>query len=191
MRILELFAGTGSVGNVALRKGWEVVSLDLDPAAQATHTCDILYWDYTQYPRDHFDYVFASPPCTEFSTIMNRRPRKLELADAIVERTLDIIAYFSPSAWWIENPLSGLLKTRAMMQGIPSIVVSYCRYGYQYKKDTIIFTNITYDNPLRCKRLCNSIFNGKHLGLVSKTRCLNQKHSIPPLLLEYLLDGCI
>ena len=187
MRILELFAGTGSVGNVALRKGWEVVSLDLDPAAQATHTCDILYWDYTQYPRDHFDCIWASVPCTEYSTIMNKRPRRLAEADAIVERTLDIIAYFSPSAWWIENPLSGLLKTREFMLGLPYIDVSYCRYDYPYRKDTRIWSNVPYDNPLRCKGICNSICNGKHIGLVSKTRDLNMKHSIPVGLLEYVL----
>ena len=187
VRILEMFKGTGSVGNVALRKRWEVVSLDLDPAAQATHTCDILYWDYTQYPRDHFDCIWASVPCTEYSTIMNKRPRRLAEADAIVERTLDIIAYFSPSAWWIENPRDGMLKNREFMLGLPYIDVSYCMYGYSYRKNTRVYTNVEYENPLICRSDCGKIIDGKHIGLVSKTRDLNQKHSIPPLLVEYLL----
>ena len=39
MRLLELFSGTGSVGNVAVNMGYEVVSIDRD--MPATHKCDI------------------------------------------------------------------------------------------------------------------------------------------------------
>ena len=45
MRLLELFSGTGSVGNVFKDHGWEVVSLDRDMAADIQ--TDIMDWDYT------------------------------------------------------------------------------------------------------------------------------------------------
>ena len=53
MRLLELFSGTGSVGNVAKDIGFEVVSFDRD--MKATHQCDMMLLDYKQYPSKHFD----------------------------------------------------------------------------------------------------------------------------------------
>ena len=47
MKLLELFSGTGSVGRVAKRLGWEVISLDLKNADIAT---DILNWDFQLVP---------------------------------------------------------------------------------------------------------------------------------------------
>ena len=44
MRILELFAGTGSVGDVCRRLGHEVISLDRD--LHADIEIDIMDWDY-------------------------------------------------------------------------------------------------------------------------------------------------
>ena len=47
MRLLELFSGSGSVGAVAKKLHWDVVSLELKGA---NINCDILEWDYEQYP---------------------------------------------------------------------------------------------------------------------------------------------
>ena len=43
--MLELFAGTGSVGNVAKGLGYDVISLDRDMDADIQ--VDIMKWDYT------------------------------------------------------------------------------------------------------------------------------------------------
>ena len=64
--MLELFSGTGSVGKVFKEAGWEVVSLDRDAAADIR--TDVRQWDYkSAYPPKHFYFIWASPPCTDYS----------------------------------------------------------------------------------------------------------------------------
>ncbi len=48
MKVLELFSGTGSVGNACKEFGFEVISLDRD--MEADIKTDILEWDYTMFP---------------------------------------------------------------------------------------------------------------------------------------------
>ena len=61
MNLLELFSGTKSVGTIAKSLGFNVISLDLKNADINT---DILEWDYQQFDRNHFDFIWSSPPCT-------------------------------------------------------------------------------------------------------------------------------
>ena len=94
MRLLELFSGTQSVGKVARELGFEVVCLDRDMDADIK--CDIMDWDYKVYPPGYFDVVWASPPCTEYSQAKTTGVRNIVMANAIVQRTLDILFYFCP-----------------------------------------------------------------------------------------------
>jgi hypothetical protein len=59
-----------------------------------------------------------------------------------VLRALEIFEYFKPKFWYLENPQTGLLKTRPFMLNLPYTDVDYCRYGdWGYKKCTRIWTN--------------------------------------------------
>ena len=75
-RLLELFCGTKSVGRAFAAAGWEVVSLDIVSKFEPTILCDIRSWDYTTFPPGHFDMVWASPVCTEYSRALTTRPRR-------------------------------------------------------------------------------------------------------------------
>ena len=100
-----MFSGTGSVGRAFERRGWEVTSLDILPGASITS--DILTWDYKNHaPPGHYDFIWASPPCTQYSIARTRAkiPRDFEGADKIIEKTLDIIRFFDPPGDLIENP---------------------------------------------------------------------------------------
>jgi len=112
MRLLELFAGTGSVGKVAKSLGWDVTSLDLDFRTKPDIVADILHWNFTNYAPGLFDVIWASPPCTEYSVAKTVGARDLDKADQIVKHTLEIIEYLRPKYFIIENPQTGMLKDR-------------------------------------------------------------------------------
>ena len=105
-RLLELFSGTGSIGRAFAASGWEVVSVDLDPKFQPTICCDVMELD--EAALRHFDFVWASPVCTEYSRALTKRPRNLEAGDRLVLHTLEIIENLRPRWWAFENPQTGL-----------------------------------------------------------------------------------
>ena len=99
IRVLELFTGSGSISKYCANypDKYEVISLDIEGKYKATHTADILEWDYKQYPSGHFEIIWASPPCVEYSALlycMKNRVRNFELAESIVKKSLEIIDYF-------------------------------------------------------------------------------------------------
>ena len=115
MRLLELLSGTGSIGRAFRDRGWEVVSVDLDPKFEPTVCCDIMELDETSL--GHFDMVWASPVCTEYSQALRKRPRNLEAGDRLVLRALEVIRNLRPQWRALENPQTGTLHARAALLG--------------------------------------------------------------------------
>ena len=161
MKLLELFSGTGSVGAVAKDFGYDVVSLDLK---NADINCNILEWDYTQYGVGYFDFIWASPPCTEYSIAKTTGVRKIDEANAIVLKTIEIIKYFQPRVFFIENPQTGLLKQQPFMSEFRYVDVDYCKYGFNYRKRTRLWNNLLQFVPRDlCKRDCGKMIGNKHI----------------------------
>ena len=204
LRLLELFPGTGSIGKVGKGEGYKVTSVDIDPKAKPTFCVDILKWDYKQFPRGHFDIIWASPPCNTFSKLLNchiGRPckqqpgelwskelilrRQEEIGLPILNRVKEIIHYFKPKHFFIENPQTGRMKD--YMMEFNHTDVCYCMYGYNYKKPTRFWHN----NKHFVGEMCNH--KGKHkvaLGWPNDNTTLNQRYSIPPHLVIDIFDCC-
>ena len=141
MRLLDLYSGYGSVAEVFQARGYEVVTVDIDPTFKPTIQTDMLLWEYwLDFPPGHFDVVACSPPCTEFSQAMTRRARELDYADSLVLKGLEIIEYFPPRVWFLENPKTGLLPKRPYMKGLAYVDVDYCCFSdWGYRKPTRIW----------------------------------------------------
>jgi site-specific DNA-cytosine methylase len=216
---LELFSGGHSFKKVADTLGYNTISLDIKKyknVEDATHIEDILTWDYKKYPKNYFNIVWASPPCVYYSTLQNcwigqyKRDEnnnkylftrdvlneKRKLADEWVKKTIEIIKYFNPQRWYIENPTTGQLKNRGLLDDYNYYDVDYCKYSTcGYRKRTRIWTNVKDFIPLICNKDCNNLDeNNKHLKNVSKikssdgTRIL-LRYRIPPKLILYLLNS--
>ena len=152
IKVLELFSGTKSVGKVCDSLGWKSVSVDM--ILPADHQVDIMDFDYKQYPKDYFDIVWASPPCTNYSMLKHcwygrklkdgtiyskeQNEKDQDEADRLVLKTLEIINYFDCEYWFLENPQTGNLKNREIMKDKPFYDVDYCMYSdWGYKKRTL------------------------------------------------------
>lgn len=169
MRTLELFAGTQSFTKAVLRKDPSAVAVTLDllPKFNPTIQKNILEWDYREYKPGHFDIIWCSPPCTEYSKAKTRGVRDLSGADQLVLRCFEILDYFQPRVWFVENVGTGLLVRRmeSLRRGLSMYFVDYCAYGKPYKKTTVIWSNIHLDLQ-RCTGpgSCPSMEGKKHLG---------------------------
>ena len=173
MRLLELFSGTGSVGKAFAAFGWEVISLDIERKFNRTICQDIREWDYKVYPRDRFDFIHASPVCTHYSRARTtaKTPRDLVWADSLVEAALRIIDYFEPWGWTLENPQTGLLKSRPCIQDRPVLCdIDYCTMGMPYKKRTRFWEELPCNFPshLCDYKSCPFVDGKKHIFTAQK-----------------------
>lgn len=157
MKVLELFAGTRSIGKEFEAKGHEVFSVEWDKDFKNID----LYADISILTAKeilekfgHPDVIWASPDCTTFSVaaISKHRRRNPEngnlepisdyakFCDATDQHVLDLIRELNPTFFFIENP-RGAMRKMEWMQGIPRYTITYCQYGDTRMKPTDIWTN--------------------------------------------------
>ncbi len=108
MKILELFAGSRSIGKQGEKMGMQVFSSDIENFDKIDYVVDILNFDVNAVPF-HPDIIWASPPCTTFSVASighhwsgdrnNKTPKTkdAEIGIMIVKKTLEIIDHFQPT----------------------------------------------------------------------------------------------
>ena len=166
MNVLELFAGSRSIGNVSEELGCNVFSIDINPFDKIDLVADIEFITHNQIPFIP-DVIWASPPCTTYSiaAISKHRDKskpKTDFAaksDRLVLNTLKLIKHFN-CIYYIENP-RGYLRKMDFMSGLQRTTVWYCKYGDTKAKPTDIWTNNLYslfnENGWKPREEC---FNG-------------------------------
>ena len=179
--------------------------MDWDGRYGAEVVTDIMTWDYkAAFPTGYFDMTWCSPDCTQYSIARTAKtPRNFAKADALVQKCREIIDYFEPGVWFIENPDTGYLKSRPFMQNLPYARVDYCMYRINtdtdafcpYRKRTRIWTNAQW-TPRLCDR--SHVIDGKHAMTAQRGPCkghgagdkcsLDQLHRIPAQLCEEIYN---
>ena len=83
-----------------------------------------------------------------------------------MQKCLEIIEYYKPRLWFIENPFTGYLKSRDFMKNLSFYKVDYCRYEQSKgrKKRTAVWTNKESFNAKLCQGtgVCPEKIGRKH-----------------------------
>ena len=210
MKVLELFAGTRSIGKAFETRGHEVYSVEWNKdfknidlyADISTLTVEQIIVLCGGYP----DIIWASPDCTTFSiaAISHHRRKNEEtgnldpisdyakFCDNVDQHVLELIRELSPKYWFIENPRGGMRKM-TWMQNLPRYTITYCQYGDNRMKPTDIWTN--HPNPKFLPPCKNGDKCHEPAPRGSKTGTQGLKGSversiIPSRLCEHIVDIC-
>ena len=203
MRFWDICCGTKSVSAVWADAGHETLTLDISHKCAPDICQDILIWDYTDFNLEPPDVIWCSPPCTMYSKARTgaKTPHDLQGADALVQRCLDIIRFWRPRFWVIENPQTGLLKTRVVVQGLAWKDVDYCAYQdpVLYRKRTRLWTNCTNwaprppcthtGHPHSAQKGPQRV-RGTGLFLQDDVLTVHTLHQVPPALTRELMEYC-
>lgn len=153
MKVLELFAGSRSIGKIAESKDHKVFSVDWVPYEGVNLSKDIGTLGQSDIPFVP-DMVWASPDCATYSILAVRHHRNGIIPKTIYAKKCDSVnchfislikSYLKINpklVFFIENP-RGMMRKMPFMQEFKRHTVWYCQYGHQCAKPTDIWTNST------------------------------------------------
>ena len=208
MKVLELFSGTECLSDAFRARGHECFTVDWDKKFPSSLHIDIMFLtsDMILEQFGKPDVIWAGCDCTTFSVAaigyhrkknpvtgsLEPKTEKAAMADMINKHTIDLIRKLSPKLYFIENPMGGLRKMD-YMQDMPRYMITYCQYGFTYRKATDIWTN--HPDP-KFKPACKNgdpcherAPRGSRNGLQGiQDKSLRSKY--PPQLCEHIVEIC-
>lgn len=208
MKVLELFAGTRSIGKAFEKHGHEVYSIEWNKDFDNIDWYEDIGKITAQDIIDRFghpDVIWASPDCTSYSLaaishhrVKNKETGNLDpitdyakFCDKVNAHVIDLIHELNPNYFFIENPRGGLCNM-TFMQGIPKYLVTYCQYGDTRMKPTHIFTNYPDPQFKHCKNgdTCHEKApRGSRTGTQGIKGSVDRSR-IPDKLCEYIVELC-
>ena len=207
INLLELFAGSRSIGNIAEKKGINVFSVDWEKFDKIDLVIDIEILNIKDIPFIP-DVVWSSPDCTTYSiaAVSSHRINSIEpksnyaiKCDKVNIHWIKLIKEWliiNPNLiFFIENP-RGMLRKMPFMQEFKRYTIWYCTYGDDRAKPTDIWTNskkwipreICHNGNKNCHH--QSAPRGSKTGTQGKKGSYNRS-KIPEKLCEEIINSLI
>lgn len=150
--ILSLFDLTGNWSRPYRENGFEVVQVDLQ------NGIDILTWDYKSIDKDKVYGILAAIPCTDYAVSGARwfkdkdKDGRTAESQKLCDKTKEIIEYFNPVFWVVENPVSRIHKLNPWLGKVkfyfhPYEFAGYGFEGERYTKKTCLWGK--FNNPVK------------------------------------------
>ena len=205
LKVLELFAGTRSIGKAFERKQHEVFSVDWGKEFENINWCGDVINLTPEFILENFgqpDVIWASPDCTTYSIaaishhrfkdefgILQPKSDYAKKCDLVNKHVRHLIEVLKPSVFFIENPRGGMRKTK-LWEGFNQHTITYCQYGDFRMKPTDIWTNLK--NP-EFKPMCKNgdkCHEAAPRGSKTGTQSLSKKDrsKIPDLLCDHIVN---
>lgn len=206
MNMLELFAGSRSIGKCAEHLSMNVFSVDWQLFDKIDLAIDIEELQAKDVPFVP-DVVWASPDCTTYTIAAishhrNGTEPKSDYAikcDRVNQHFISLIKNWliiNPEmVFFIENP-RGMLRKMPFMQEFKRYTVWYCQYGDDRAKPTDIWTNSKTWTPRPICKNGNPDCHHERAPRGSKTGTQGKKGSynrsiIPDALCGEILRSCL
>lgn len=184
MFILSLFDFTGNWSLPWKSSGYDVVQIDLQLGT------NIMTWNYKEIPKEKVYGILASCPCTDFALSGSRHfARKdqdgsTEKSKQLVYKTLEIVDYFNPKFWVVENPMSRIHKCCPELGEVKFKFnpCDFAGYGFEqerYNKQTWLWGDFKYPIKRRLEPLQKEFPGWKSYG--GKSLKTKNARSVTPL----------
>ena len=140
-----MFDYSGNWPKYYKENGYSVYQIDLKLGI------DILELSKKDFPFDSVHGILAAPPCTDFAGSgaqywkAKDEDGRTEASLALIDKTLEIIEWFQPTWWVLENPVGRLPKLRPQI-GSPWYFQPFW-YGDAWTKKTGLWGNFNKDLP--------------------------------------------
>lgn len=212
LKVLELFAGTRSIGKSFENKGHSVFSVEWDEQHENINWYVDIGTITMQDIVEKFgvpDVIWASPDCTSYSVAGISHHRRKEddgnlrpiseyakFCDSVNAHVINLIKEFleiNPNMlYFIENPRGGMRKMN-FMKNLPRYTIGYCSYGDTRQKPTDIWSN--HPDP-KFKPLCKpgspchvAAPRGSRTGTQSLKNA-KERSRIPNQLCNHIVEIC-
>lgn len=149
--IISLFDYSGTWVEPYRNHGYDIIQVDIK------NGIDILTWNYKWLKSWNVYGILSANPCTDYALSGARwfSQKDITYSNCLVDKTREIIEYFNPHFWVVENPMSRIHKIHTWLGDIKFKFnpCDFAGYGFpeeRYNKQTWLWGK--FNQPIK-KRL--------------------------------------